>query len=247
MHFEAGKRYVTRFVVPFIAVGLLLVALLGPGEQTIAFACIITGTSVFDAFVYSSFAQRVQRTGVSGLRLFAWGQFVIQVAILVAFVLGLALAGRDSTWITTVSLVLVSLIILGGRFDLHGAEKDPTSPATGAPGAAHANPGQVAVGPEDDEAHPVFDCAAFAKRHGYSVREEEILNLVSCGFNAPAIADRLCIAPSTVKTHLVHLYRKAGVADRQELLRKLEESSSASGSPADRFYDASSGRPASRP
>ena len=72
MHFEAGKRYVTRFVVPFIAVGLLLVALLGPGEQTIAFACIITGTSVFDAFVYSSFAQRVQRTGVSGLRLFAW-------------------------------------------------------------------------------------------------------------------------------------------------------------------------------
>ena len=185
MHFEAGKRYVTRFVVPFIAVGLLLVALLGPGEQTIAFACIITGTSVFDAFVYSSFAQRVQRTGVSGLRLFAWGQFVIQVAILVAFVLGLALAGRDSTWITTVSLVLVSLIILGGRFDLHGAEKDPTSPATGAPGAAHANPGQVAVGPEDDEAHPVFDCAAFAKRHGYSVREEEILNLVSCGFNAP--------------------------------------------------------------
>ena len=65
--------------------------------------------------------------------------------------------------------------------------------------------------------------------------------------NAPAIAERLCIAPSTVKTHLVHLYRKADVADRQELLRKLEESSSASGSPSDRFDDASSGRPASRP
>ena len=247
MHFEAGKRYVTRFVVPFIAVGLLLVALLGPGEQTIAFACIITGTSVFDAFVYSSFAQRIQRTGVSALRLFAWGQFVIQVAILVAFVLGLALAGHDSTWITTVCLVLVSLIILGGRFDLHGAEKDPISAAASVPDSAHANPGQGAVGPEDDEAHPVFDCAAFAKRHGYSGREEEILNLVACGFNAPAIAERLCIAPSTVKTHLVHLYRKADVADRQELLRKLEESSSASGSPSDRFDDASSGRPASRP
>ena len=93
----------------------------------------------------------------------------------------------------------------------------------------------------------MFDCAAFAKRHGYSGREEEILNLVACGFNAPAIAERLCIAPSTVKTHLVHLYRKADVADRQELLRKLEESSSASGSPSDRFDDASSGRPASRP
>ena len=67
------------------------------------------------------------------------------------------------------------------------------------------------------------------------LREEEILNLVSCGFNAPAIADRLCIAPSTVKTHLVHLYRKAGVADRQELLRKLEESSSASEAAPDPF------------
>ena len=164
-----------------------------------------------------------------------------------AFVLGLALAGRDSTWITTVCLVLVSLIILGGRFDLHGAEKDPTSAAASVPDSAYANPGQGAGGQEDDEAHPVFDCAAFAKRHGYSGREEEILNLVACGFNAPTIAERLCIAPSTVKTHLVHLYRKAGVADRQELLRKLEESSSASGSPSDRFDDASSGRPASRP
>ena len=150
MHFEAGKRYVTRFVVPFIAVGLLLVALLGPGEQTIAFACIITGTSVFDAFVYSSFAQRIQRTGVSALRLFAWGQFVIQVAILVAFVLGLALAGHDSTWITTVCLVLVSLIILGGRFDLHGAEKDPISAAASVPDSAHANPGQGAGSQEDE-------------------------------------------------------------------------------------------------
>jgi two-component system nitrate/nitrite response regulator NarL len=45
-------------------------------------------------------------------------------------------------------------------------------------------------------------------------REREILRLISEGLNARQIAARLQLAPSTVKTHLHHVYDKLGVAER---------------------------------
>lgn len=214
MRFEGGKRYANRFVVPLIAVGLLLVPLLGSGEQALAFACVIAGTSVFDAFVYSSFAERVQTTGISPLRLFAWGQLIIQAAILAAYVLGNALAGSGAMWVSGICLALVFFIIVGGRFDLYSGEERRVVTGVDIEGGPNA----FGV-----EAYPPTDCSLFARACGYSNREEEILGLIARGLNAPAIADRLCIAPSTVKTHLAHMYRKADVANRQELLKKLEE------------------------
>jgi two-component system nitrate/nitrite response regulator NarL len=45
-------------------------------------------------------------------------------------------------------------------------------------------------------------------------REHEVLVLIAEGLSAPAVADRLHLAPGTVKTHLGHLYDKLGVSDR---------------------------------
>lgn len=216
MRFEAGKRYATRFVIPIIAVGLLSVPLLGPGEQALAFACVIAGTSVFDAFIYSSFARRVQGTGVSSLRLISWGQLVIQAALLAAYGLGGALA-KGASWVSGICLALVFLIIVGGRFDLYSGTEHRV--VTGEP----AEPVEPEPAVSGEKPHQVLGCASFAEENGYSKREREILGLVAKGFNAPAIAERLSIAPSTVKTHLAHMYRKASVANRQELVRKLEE------------------------
>ncbi|MGH7727330.1 MAG: LuxR C-terminal-related transcriptional regulator [Vulcanimicrobiaceae bacterium] len=47
-----------------------------------------------------------------------------------------------------------------------------------------------------------------------SPRELQILRLVTDGCTNEEIADRLSCAPATVKTHLVHLFRKMGVRDR---------------------------------
>jgi len=38
--------------------------------------------------------------------------------------------------------------------------------------------------------------------------------LIADGLSAPAIGERLHLAPGTVKTHLAHLYDKLGVSDR---------------------------------
>lgn len=47
-----------------------------------------------------------------------------------------------------------------------------------------------------------------------SPREGEILRLLTDGYTNEEIAERLRCAPSTVKTHLLHLFRKLGVNDR---------------------------------
>ena len=47
-----------------------------------------------------------------------------------------------------------------------------------------------------------------------SAREHEILVLIAEGRSAPEIARRLGVGTTTVKTHLLHLYSKLGVAER---------------------------------
>ncbi len=55
-----------------------------------------------------------------------------------------------------------------------------------------------------------------------SPRELEIARAYAGGDNYHRIADRLCIAPSTVRTHLAAIYRKLEVSSKIELLRILE-------------------------
>ena len=47
-----------------------------------------------------------------------------------------------------------------------------------------------------------------------SAREREVLSMIAEGTSIPAIAKRLFLAPSTVKTHVQRLYEKLGVGDR---------------------------------
>lgn len=56
--------------------------------------------------------------------------------------------------------------------------------------------------------------------HGWDAltpTEVEIVRLVATGLSNPAIAQRMFIARSTVKTHLLHVFAKLGVASRTEL------------------------------
>jgi two-component system nitrate/nitrite response regulator NarL len=47
-----------------------------------------------------------------------------------------------------------------------------------------------------------------------SAREQEVLRLIASGLTAPDIAKRLHLSTATVKTHILHLYEKLGVAER---------------------------------
>jgi len=56
-----------------------------------------------------------------------------------------------------------------------------------------------------------------------SERETEVLQLVARGYVNREIADRLCISPATVGTHIKNLYRKLSVHSRVQVVRVAQE------------------------
>jgi len=47
-----------------------------------------------------------------------------------------------------------------------------------------------------------------------SPREAEVITLIAAGHSVPEIAERLHLAPTTIRTHVQRLYEKLGVSDR---------------------------------
>lgn len=64
--------------------------------------------------------------------------------------------------------------------------------------------------------------AVFARAVRLTARETEILSLLVRGRTLPYIANELFVTTGTVKTHVRHIYEKALVNNRQELLDKVE-------------------------
>lgn len=52
-------------------------------------------------------------------------------------------------------------------------------------------------------------------------REQEILLLVTENYSNQEIAQQLCLAESTVKSHLHNIFRKLGVRNRSEALAHI--------------------------
>lgn len=62
-----------------------------------------------------------------------------------------------------------------------------------------------------------------APRVTLTPREAQILALVAEGLSNPAVAARLFIGESTVKTHLLHVFEKLGVSDRTHAVVRAME------------------------
>lgn len=60
--------------------------------------------------------------------------------------------------------------------------------------------------------------AQFAKMHGLTARETEVLSFIVAGRDVPYIERELVLAKSTVKTHVKHIYAKCGVSSKQDLI-----------------------------
>jgi LuxR family maltose regulon positive regulatory protein len=55
-------------------------------------------------------------------------------------------------------------------------------------------------------------------REALSEREQEVLRLIALGLTNREAAERLIVAPSTIKKHLDHIYLKLGVNRRTQAI-----------------------------
>jgi len=62
-----------------------------------------------------------------------------------------------------------------------------------------------------------------ARSDGLTQREREVALLVADGLRSREVAERLTIAPQTVKSHLKTIFDKLGVRNRVELARRLAQ------------------------
>lgn len=68
------------------------------------------------------------------------------------------------------------------------------------------------------EGELVEHCQVLAEQYGLSLRETEVFLMLARGRSGPFIQEELTLSQSTVKTHTRNIYRKMGIASKQELI-----------------------------
>ena len=198
---------------------------------------LVTGASVFlQALVVLKVTEAVQETGVSPMLAFGAGQGLIGGVVFAGNVVGRALSALPGG-----SGPLLALVCAAGVFALFfllvmvaDAMADRLASAAGVSpdGASEdfrieaAVPGENGEAAEPDAGRggdtEAAALAAFATRHGLTPREADVCAYLVRGRSLPFIAERLYVTAGTVKTHVMHIYRKADVTSKQELIDLYE-------------------------
>lgn len=140
------------------------------------------------------------------------------LAVPVSRLLSLVFARMDATslaWMTSPSVIVpvagATLFLVAAAYVLASTRASQATPQP-----------DVADGPspapdEPDKVH------LFAERAGLTARETDVLELVCRGYTAKGASEKLGLAESTVVSHMTHIYRKAQVCSKQELVANVEE------------------------
>lgn len=239
--FSVAQLY--RITVTFSVVGLVAILVLGAAAVPVGGALVQGCTLFFQPLVYVVVTRSTRLQGLSPLVAFGVGQALISAVVLAGNLVGkllFSMAGRMPLLLSAVCgagvLVLFFMVVAraaqvgadegeeaeGDAEETEGAsrrERDRTGESScSAERALEENKGPSAR----DEAQEEDPAAVFARAVGLTARETEILSLLVRGRTLPYIANELFVTTGTVKTHVRHIYEKALVNNRQELLDKVE-------------------------
>ena len=91
-------------------------------------------------------------------------------------------------------------------------------------GASSPAAAAAASTPTDAASAEALRLDSFTQTLGLTPREAEVCRYLVQGRSLPFIAEQLYVTAGTVKTHAIHIYRKAGVTSKQELISLFGES-----------------------
>lgn len=222
-----------KFVVPLMAAGLLLLPFLSAGQETLAAVVIMSGYTLLEIYVWASLTDLAANASAPTAMVFGLGKSCMNVGLLVGTFLGLNFGSSSSMLLVGVMVFIVYLFIamesalspgigvalpLGQQDNVENRNRAVKSNKVTIEEAAQLNLSEIFNVILNER------CSAVAARYGLSARETEVLGLLARGRSLQAIADDLCVAYSTVKTHTDRIYAKTGVHSRQDLIALLEAS-----------------------
>lgn len=245
--FSVAQLY--RITVTFSVVGLVAILVLGAAAVPVGGALVQGCTLFFQPLVYVVVTRSTRLQGLSPLVAFGVGQALISAVVLAGNLVGKLLfqmAGETPLLLSAVCgagvLALFFMVVAraaqvgadeGEEADGDAEKMEEAEEVEEAPRRERGRTGKSSCSPELalaegkgssvlDEAQEEDPAAAFARAVGLTARETEILALLVRGRTLPYIANELFVTTGTVKTHVRHIYEKALVNNRQELLDKVE-------------------------
>lgn len=112
-----------------------------------------------------------------------------------------------------------------GQPSPQGAAAGPTaSAASTLAGSASASGEPTSSAATNSASAEALRLDSFTQTLGLTPREAEVCRYLVQGRSLPFIAEQLYVTAGTVKTHAIHIYRKAGVTSKQELISLFGES-----------------------
>lgn len=205
-------RTLCRAPVLMMASGLLLV----PGDflfgQTVSSYLVSASYTLFGfvvAVVLYDLAKRASMPIAPLVAASEGTQLFVQLG-------GLTSHAIEHAPIADITVALVSAVVLLAAFALLFSERE----LAGRWGVRVLQE-SLAQGDSDPVALLMARCAEFARTHGLTPREEEVLRELALRKDTRDIADDLLIAPGTLRAHTRHIYEKAGIHSREELYGML--------------------------
>ena len=176
----------------------------------------VVGAVVFAGNVGGRAASAVEGAAGSWLPLVCAGGVFVLFYMLVMVTDGMAgrLAERGLRW----DVEAAPDARQGGCSPLGGLVADVHELAGASESAGARASGAAAAGVDGAADAGDARLSDFACRLGLTPREQEVCRYLVQGRSLPYIAEQLFVTPGTVKTHALHIYRKAGVSSKQDLI-----------------------------
>ncbi len=205
--------YVALLIMALTALGLSVVE---EANWAFVWAAVLATVRCCDLVMWILFGEAARGSSESAGSVFAFGKLIGQISVACGLLAGTFMADLSSdakSLLLPISLILIVVLLIIGASAAVGGTLNRSKLPVEDEGCFH-------VAKPDKITESLF--ASIAERYGLTKREAEVLEYLVYGRTIPSIAEKLVLAPSTVRTHVKGLYRKLDIHSRQELLDFIE-------------------------
>lgn len=211
------KRSSTVFRVGFLVMiaGIMMMPFsFGSDVSLAAGAAIVGGYTAFDIFIWVAFSHIAHTRSKSPAKTVAFIRLVTNATTAFGLICGIALIGLHDTFdmLAFQETTVVGYLVVIATVMILSSEESAALLSIARPSTASSS----AVGIVGE--NPTERLSAWFDSLGFTAREKDVAELLLQGRTQPWIAEALGISENTVGTHVRHIYQKAEVHDRQQLL-----------------------------